>query len=255
MSFPCIRQFHFVSFFMERNIIYKHIVEYAQKTPSDKSPVVLDLGCCMGTDLRKLLQDGYPANSTSTNVYGCELLPEFITEGHKLYRDGPDSKKPTPIKFFSDDIFNVPVKADGAVAESGSFGLNNLRGKIDILYAGALFHLFEEEKQFALAQRLVALINAKFSADRNNTEAIIFGRHIGSLEAHKAHRPSEFGGAFGHSPESWKEMWETILVQTFGQGVLKHVEIDVLKEDLIPDSKNVFHHAWLWWSVTLRLPL
>ncbi|KAF8798308.1 hypothetical protein BYT27DRAFT_7236764 [Phlegmacium glaucopus] len=234
MAFACIRQFHCVCFFMERNIIYKHIVKYTQKAPTDKGPVVLDLGCC----------NGYPTNSTSTNVYGCDLLPDFIREGHKLYRDGPNSKKPTPIKFFADDIFDVPVKVDGAVVESGSFSLNNLRGKIDILYAGAFFHLFDEEKQFALAQRLVALINVNYSADRNNTEAIIF-----------AHRPSEFGSAFAHSPESWKEMWETILVQAFGQGALKHVEINVLKEHLTPGSKNVFHHAWLWWSVTLRLPL
>jgi len=252
MAFPCIRQFHFVSFFMQRNTIYKHILEYAQKAPTDKAPVVLDLGCCMGTDLRKLLQDGYPTNPSSTNVYGCDLLPDFVTEGHKLYRDGPGTLSPTPIKFFTDDIFNVPVKPDVTVE---SVGLNSLRGKVDVLYAGALFHLFDEEKQFGLAQRLAALINTNYSAERKNSETIIFGRHIGSLEATKAHRPSEFGGAFGHSPASWKELWETVLVEAFGEGVLKHVEIDVVEEDLIPGSTNVFHQAWLWWSVVLRLPL
>jgi len=46
MAFPCIRQFHFVSFYMQRNKIYPHIIEYAQKAPADKAPVVLDLGCC-----------------------------------------------------------------------------------------------------------------------------------------------------------------------------------------------------------------
>lgn len=271
MAFPCIRQFHFVSFFMGRNTIYKRVLDYAQNAPTDKAPVVLDLGCCsecfisqggssvahsyftVGTDLRKLLQDGYPTNSSAPNVYGCDLLPDFIKEGYKLYKDGPGTKTPAPIEFFADDIFNLPVKADSV--DVHSVGLSSLRGKVDILYAGALFHLFDEEKQFGLAQRLVALINTKYSAERKNSETIIFGRHIGSLEPTKAHRPSEFGGAFGHSPSSWKELWETVLVQAYGKSVLDHVEIDVVKEDLIAGSKNVFHQAWLWWSVVLRLPL
>ncbi|KAF9567989.1 hypothetical protein CPC08DRAFT_702809 [Agrocybe pediades] len=255
MAFPCIRQFHFVSFFMQRNKIYPHIIEYAQKAPADKAPVVLDLGCCMGTDLRKLVQDGYPTNKTNTNVYGVDLLPDFVSEGYKLYRDGPETSTPTPIKFFADDIFTVPLTADGPIAEGTASSLKDLRGKIDILYAGALFHLFDEEKQFALAERLAVLINTKYSADRNNNEVIIFGRHIGSLEEKKAHRPSEFGGAFGHSPESWKELWETILSKQFGKDILKNTDIYVFKEDLIADSDNVFHKAWLWWSVTIRLPL
>lgn len=196
----------------------------------------------MGTDLRKLLQDGYPANRSPPNVYGCDILLDFITEGYKLYRDGPGRPSSTPIKFFADDIFNVPLNVDGVTTVRS--GLNNLRGKVDIIYAGALFHVFDQKKQFGLAQRIVALINANYSAERRNSEIIIFGRHIGSQEPTKIRRPRKFAGSFDHSPSTWKELWETVLVQAFGKGVLKRLEIN---SDLIEE--------WLFWSVILRLPL
>ena len=261
MAFPLIRQFNFVSFYMGRHYIYKHILEYAQQSPSDKIPVFLDLGCCsefyiclswasithslltVGTDLRKLLQDGYPASRSPPNVYGSDILLDFITEGYKLYKDGPGRPSPTPIKFFADEIFNIPPKADG-VTPVRPVGLNSLRGKVDILYAGALFHVFAGKKQYGLAQRIVALINTNYSAERKNSETIIFGRHMGSQEPTKNRRPKKHGGAFDHSPSSWHQLWETVLVEAFGTGILQNVEIHA---ELVEE--------WLLWSVVLRLPL
>jgi len=258
LPYPCIRHFHFVCFFMQRNGIYKHVIDYARKAPADKAPVVMDLGCCMGTDLRKLVQDGYPTNTSNTNVYGCDLQHEFVVEGHSLYRDGPDTKSPTPIKFFADDVFTLPLRSEtNSITSTGSFGLKDLIGKIDILYAGALFHLFDEEKQVDLARRLITLINVD---DGVNEETIIFGRHRGSPTGEKGIMQMEFGKTFCHSASSWKELWQGLLVEAFGEKVLERLRIEAVVEELDPDSTSSFksrsfNQGWLFWSISLRRPL
>ncbi|KIK51444.1 hypothetical protein GYMLUDRAFT_50535 [Collybiopsis luxurians FD-317 M1] len=235
---------------MQRNAIYNHILEYARKFPLENAPVVMDLGCCMGTDIRKLVQDGYPISTSKSNVYGCDLLPEFVEEGYTLYRDGPNSNSPTPIKFFADDIFQLSLRSETLEEKAGSSGLKGLRGKIDILYAGALFHLFDEEKQLDLARRLVALLN--INDNSANSETIIFGRHRGSPTASKGYQQMEFGKTFCHSPASWKEMWETVLVDEFGKQILERLKIEAVVEDLSPDWETKFNQGWLFWSITIR---
>ena len=54
--------------------------------------------------------------------------------------------------------------------------LTQLRGKLTHIYAGALFHLFDEAVQRALAFRLALLL-------KRDTGAVIFGRHQGLEEA------------------------------------------------------------------------
>lgn len=43
----------------------------------------LDLGTCLGQDVRKLIFDGAPVDS----VYGTDLLAEFVEIGYDLFRD------------------------------------------------------------------------------------------------------------------------------------------------------------------------
>lgn len=121
----------------------------------------------MGTDVRKLVYDGYPA----TSVLGCDLRQDYIDLGYKLYGD----KETSQIYFFTSDIFDLPPSFNNAVVHGNDAKITTLSQLLDSLthvYTGALFHLFDESTQYAIALRLAALL-------KREPGAIIFGRHQG----------------------------------------------------------------------------
>ena len=87
--------------------------------------------------------------------------------------------------------------------------LTELRGHISVIHASALFHLFNEERQFELGKRLAALLDPR-------PGSVIFGSHSGMPA--KGPRPGDFPKMFCHSPETWAQMWE---FQIFEKGQVK----------------------------------
>ena len=134
----------------------------------------------VGTDVRKLVMDGYPAQ----NVLGADLRQAFIDLGYQLYQDTTTN----PIRFFTSDIFAVhPRPSPPGLSQypeinttseeiSQITNLEQLRGRIDHFYLGALFHLFDEETQYALALRVASLL-------KRQPGSVIFGRHQGLRSA------------------------------------------------------------------------
>lgn len=121
----------------------------------------------MGTDLRKLALDGFPA----TNLLGCDLRQGFIDAGHKLYQD----KGTCQITFFTSDIFELSTTPPAEVPNTPIHmvkSLEDLRGRLTYVYTGALFHLFNERLQYTLASRLLLLLDF-------TKPVVIFGRHYG----------------------------------------------------------------------------
>lgn len=123
----------------------------------------------VGSDVRKLVFDGYPAD----RVIGCDLRQEFIDAGHELYHDNNNN----PIHFFTSDIFDIPVKLVNSPQAPGVdvphvTELEQLRGVTTHFYTGALFHLFNESTQHELALRVASLIKPQ-------SGSVIFGRHQG----------------------------------------------------------------------------
>lgn len=132
----------------------------------------------MGTDVRKLVQDGYPA----TQIIASDLRPEFIDLGlDKLYRD----RDTCHITFFAGDIFDLKLlpasqnitrdntKLTKPLSQCSSF--EDVVGRVSVIYTGALFHLFRKETQIALARRLAYIL-------KKEKGAVIFGRHQGRQE-------------------------------------------------------------------------
>ena len=131
----------------------------------------------MGTDARKLVADGYPAQ----NVIACDLHKELLDFGHRLYNDASTSK----IHFFAANAFDIPYPPPPL--ESSTFhsisnlsevtNISQMQGKATHLYAGFFFHMFSEEKQVDLALRFGSMV-------KHEPGAIIYGRHIGAYDAH-----------------------------------------------------------------------
>ena len=170
-----------------RNEIYPSVVE-AGKTGDT---LFLDLGCmsayitaicvsgsscvltstAVGTDVRKLAYDGYPAS----NILGCDLREEYVELGYMLFRD----KDTCPIRFFTSNVFDLPTSPSAPELKEGQSldvtrvsDLSQLYDSLTHIYTGALFHLFDKENQYGLAIRLARLL-------KREPGAVIFGRHQG----------------------------------------------------------------------------
>lgn len=130
----------------------------------------------MGTDLRYLVQIGYPSSS----VIGCDLRRDFIDLGHALYAD----RDTCPIPFFVADVFDITLRPFPQTVDNVGpsvkdvRSLDELRGRVKYIYAGALFHLFDEGTQEAIAGRLATLLDVT----EGSGPAVLFGRHSAKAE-------------------------------------------------------------------------
>lgn len=178
---------------MSSNSIYPTVLEAGKSG----NTIFLDLGCCsmcrylgpvstqnlicsispwptlVGTDVRKLVLDGYPPQ----NVLGSDIRQDFIDLSHHLYQDSATNS----IRFFTSDIFEVDPHPSSLITKSPDVTvvdtsqittLEQLRGRIDHFYTGALFHLFDEKTQYALALRIASLL-------KREPGSVVFGRHVG----------------------------------------------------------------------------
>ncbi|PVH83670.1 hypothetical protein DL98DRAFT_512858 [Cadophora sp. DSE1049] len=148
---PCIGQFRFIDLTLSRSPSYPHI-QHLLKAGGK----LLDLGCCFGQDLRKLVHDGAPASS----LFGAELRREFIELGYELFLD----KDTLGVQFLTADIFDPDSS------------LKQLDGQLDVVYIGLFLHLFDWEGQRKACERIVGLLKPE-------KRVLILGQQVGSLVA------------------------------------------------------------------------
>ncbi|KAM7189123.1 hypothetical protein V8F33_010244 [Rhypophila sp. PSN 637] len=170
--------------------IYPAILDRVKK--GDK---FLDLGCCLGQEIRQLVLDGVP----SSNTYGSDLYEGFFDVGYRLFNDSRDSdeagrKRRLDTTFIAADIFDDKSRL-----------VTELTGKMDIIYTGAFFHLFTLSEQEKVAVQVVRLLTPK-------PGSLIVGRQSGSDEAGENVRKGAPGsaGPFTHNVESWTKLWGRI---------------------------------------------
>src|SRR5436853_3390979 len=147
--FPCIGQFRFLSL-----NLYRHPKYAAVLLKVKDGAKLLDLGCCVGQDIRKLIFDGAP----SEYLYGSDLFLGYLDIGYQLFRD----KGSCRARFFAADIFDE----DNALKE--------FKGKFDIIHTGLFFHLFDWKQQVEAAIRTVRLMQ-----DKPGT--MLLGSQVGAL--------------------------------------------------------------------------
>lgn len=134
-----------------------------------------------------MVSHGAPAQ----NLYGLEVKQNFIDIGYDKFTDWKTLK----VTFICADIL------------SDSDAVDELEGKIDIIYASSVFHGFNWDKQLKLATRCVKLL-------RRKPGSLLIGHHLGHIEP--GHYPlglaTDSGPceAFGHNEASWQNMWDLV---------------------------------------------
>ncbi|EPT00914.1 hypothetical protein FOMPIDRAFT_86237 [Fomitopsis schrenkii] len=237
--YPCIGRFGFTTLRISRHPIYDDLLRLGK----ERSGILLDVGCCFGNDARKAVADGYPVNK----VIASDLEPAFWQLGHRLFKSTPES---FPVPFIAGDAFDpaflepsLPIYSSPSTPPpdlSRVTTLTELRGQVSAIHASALFHLFDEEKQLALARSLASLLAP-------HPGAMIFGSHGAAQEKRvQVWSPtpdSEQLTMFCHSPESWRGMWESIL------GADKVMVETALQEVTRGSGPEARPWYWLAWSV------
>ncbi|KAH8809369.1 methyltransferase domain-containing protein [Xylogone sp. PMI_703] len=148
--------------------------------------VLLDAGCAFGYVLRQLAIDGAPA----ANLIGVELRQEFIDLGYELFRDGDTFDG----HFFTGDLLDLEGHA-----------LDAINGKVDIIHAAALFHLFGWDDQVKLGVRLVRF----FKPD--TTKALVIGRQVGNFNPlDPADHLAQGLTWYRHNLQTWQRLWDVI---------------------------------------------
>jgi hypothetical protein len=126
------------------------------------------------------------------NLYGSDLRLDFISLGYDLFLDSDKFNA----HFIAVDIF-----------DDGSDLVKQLSGKIDIIYTGAFFHLFDLEEQEKIAKRVVTLLK-----DKPNT--LILGRQVGNVKPGNYQRRLRDGSRYRHDENTWTKMWEKVGEET-----------------------------------------
>ncbi|KAK0619515.1 hypothetical protein B0T14DRAFT_537291 [Immersiella caudata] len=133
----------------------------------ESAETFLDVGCCFGQVIRQLIFDG----------------PGFLDLGYDLFRDRSEEK--SRATYIAGDM----LREDDAP-------LDELTGKIDIIYAAFFFHLFEREGQLKAAKRMVRFLRA------GNPDVMIFGRNGGpKVEGWEKYVLNE---------EEWGKLWDEV---------------------------------------------
>ncbi|KAJ7907966.1 hypothetical protein B0H13DRAFT_2233363 [Mycena leptocephala] len=241
-GFPCIRRFEFAKTKISVLPAYEQVLKLGRER---EGAILLDLGCCCGTDIRKVARDGFPMG----NLLASDVVADYWNVGHELFRTTPET---FPVVFLLGDALDpgfleprTPLATPSAeVTDSPPPPLTSLtcltplHGRVSVIHISSVFHLFSEEEQLDLARSLAGLLAPL-------PGSIILGSHNGGPSKGVGRRFKSQGVGrpfmFLHSPESWRELWEGV----FPRGTIK-VEAE-LEESTWVDG---YDRGWLTWSVS-----
>lgn len=151
--------------------------------------MLLDLGCGLGQDVRKLIFDGAP----HSNVMASDLEPGLFDVGYELFRD----REKLQISLKPGDIFAPSIPG----LEEHSF---------DYIYAGSFFHLWNWQEQVESMCKVVRLLKPK-------SGSMIFGRQSGVGDAEprvdKIYT-SRSGEMYRHNVASWEKLVAEVAEKT-----------------------------------------
>lgn len=142
-------------------------------------------------------------------MYGFEIEPRFFDVGFNFYQDKDVWKG----HFFKGDVFGTGTDSD----------LGKLEGKLDIVWAAKIIHLFERDTQIKVAANLVRLLKPK-------PGSLFVGSQNGypenfSVPIAKTMFPGQGRNFWMANKEGFEQMWKEVAEQT---GTRWNVEANLL---------------------------
>ncbi|EXJ86828.1 hypothetical protein A1O3_03782 [Capronia epimyces CBS 606.96] len=203
----------------------------------DDDWIFLDLGCCLGQDLRKLIYDGADVR----RLYGADLNPEFIDIGYTLFGDQD--------RFSRNAHFIAP--ADVFDFSETSELSRRCDGRVAILHCTAVFHLFGLDEQKVLARRCLRLLKSRSkwrttasasaaipTQNQNHPRrALILGAQTANVRAGDYPRSRSGRMRYRHNEHSWRQFWEEAVAEDGWRDRIASVDVQsVLVERTFGDS-------------------
>lgn len=201
--YPCLGNWGFLNLTIGEGPAYQEVLSRVKDGEQ-----FLDLGCCMGQDIRKLVHDGAP----SKNTHAADLKKNFWEFGYEMFLD----KSSLKTTFVEADIFDPDSE------------LKQLDGKISIVNAASFFHLWDWDDQVKAAKRVMKLF-------KSAPGDLIIGRQGAKPEAGTFAHLSKDQTAFWHNPESWSRLWKQVGDET---GTKWNVGATLGEEDLSRKMKS-----------------
>lgn len=150
--------------------------------------LLLDLGCGLGQDIRRLVHDGAPQKS----ILGLDLNEQFIDLGFELFQD----RTSMGCTFIIQDFFDQ-TKC-----------LEKWTGRFNVINSGYFMHLWDWEGQVKVAKRMISILALHESC-------IVTGVHFGSENTGLWEKvPADNDPIFLHDSASLTELWQQVGKQT-----------------------------------------
>ncbi|KAK3324956.1 hypothetical protein B0H66DRAFT_511234 [Apodospora peruviana] len=186
---PCIGQFRFLDLSLARQPSYPIILERLKS--GDR---ILDIGCCLGQDLRRLAYDGVPVES----LCGLEIQNDFLSLASDFFNDSDSGFNAT---FIQADLF------DRTHAE-----LQQVTGTFRIVQLGMILHIWDLDTQTRACERVVELLQ-----DRKGV--MVVGQSVGDVTGKAVAARGKT--IYKHNVGSFAEMWAEVGRRTGTEWVVK----------------------------------
>ncbi|CAD6448969.1 cd15cb82-5439-4713-a241-14344beb6276 [Sclerotinia trifoliorum] len=181
--YPSIGNFSFLTLRLLTHPLYPRIVQIlsAPSTPSNPSALFLDLGCCVGQELRSL---AHHARIPPTQLYGTDYNGSFLKTSYKIFLDTH-----TPFTLLQANIL-----------DPNFFPLTfrNHIHQFSIIHCSLFMHLFTWEQQLLVCENVVRLL-------RNVEGALFVGCMVGKEGGGEGEQ-----GRWLHDADSWVRLWGTV---------------------------------------------
>lgn len=177
--YPCLGQFRFLELNLAKRELYPKLLLSLKEGGK-----FLDIGCCLGQDVRKLIYDGAPSSS----VVGAELNLAFIDLGYSLF--GDRNKKVSMLEL---NILESPPK--------------HLQGTFTSVQLGMILHLFTWDEQVTAFRNTIQLLKAEPGVR-------IFGQATGNVDGTPTASVHGKRATFKHNGESFRRLVEEVSTTT-----------------------------------------
>ncbi|KAH7379861.1 hypothetical protein BKA64DRAFT_648169 [Cadophora sp. MPI-SDFR-AT-0126] len=192
--YPCVGEFKFLTLNLPLH--------------PNPSPKFLDIGCCVGQELRALAHFG---KVPSENLYGSDINGSFLSTSTNLFMDKATFKGTlVPTDIFSPNLF----------AFGGSF--ENWEGRFTVIHAGLFLHLFNLQQQIEVCKTIIKLLSCQpGSLFLGEMVGCRGGGERGGGKDTKFWKNGEERKQFLHDEGSFKAMWDDVAKMTSTAGMWK----------------------------------